>query len=120
MKDVGNAIQSGIDMVNAVADCTQTWATGDGAPPFSPGNDHADNAIGVGTDLLGDAIDGDKRINHAGGAVLEAYALTTMFATGLEAYLQEPAESWANIVDIGSCVEQKGRDVGNAVVKVGR
>ena len=120
MKDVGNAIQAGIDMVNAVADCTQTWATGDGAPPFSPGSDLADQGIGVGTDVLGDAIDGDKRINHAGGAVLEAYSLTTMFATGIEAYLQEPSESWANIVDIGSCVAQKGRDVGNAVVKVGR
>lgn len=122
MRDAANAVQAGIDVVNSLADCTQSWATGGGAPPFSPTNDLAARSVGVGGGLAGEALDQleNERASGAFGALSSAYDLTNMFATGIEGYLAEPAESWASIVDIGSCVADTGRAAGTAVVTVGR
>ncbi|MCW2849324.1 MAG: hypothetical protein JWR90_3298 [Marmoricola sp.] len=120
MMDGAKAIQSGIDVVNSLSDCTQEWATGGGAPPFSPGSDYADQGVSGGGDLIGYQLDKyDTRASGAGGALLTGYSMTMMFATGIEAYLQEPAEAWSNIVDIGSCVADRGRAAGDAAVQLG-
>jgi hypothetical protein len=121
MKNSVNAVGSSMAVVTALQDCTMAWAGNGGAPPLSPSSAIAQTGVSVGTGVADKALEelDNERASGAFGALASAYDLTNVFATGIEGYLAEPADSWASIVDIGSCVADTGRDAGKAWVTVG-
>jgi hypothetical protein len=115
VEGVTGAVQSALDTIQSVQDCTISWSAGGAGPALSIPSAQGSQATGVASTLAEDALEakGYTRAADGLGAASSAFDTVNIFASGLGAYFAEPRDSWSAFAGIGSCVRDSALDTAN-------
>ena len=112
-------VQSALDTIQSVQDCTVSWATGGAGPPLSISSYQGGQGAAVAGSVAEDALEakGYTRGADGLGAASSAFDTVNIFAGGLGNYFAEPRDSWMAFAGIGSCVRDSAIDTANKAAK---
>jgi len=121
LDQAATAVQSGLDAIQSVQDCTISWSTGGAGPALSLPTYQAGQGQSVATGVAGEVLDrgGYESVAEHLGTASEIYDTANLFVGGMGAYFADPAESWAAFADIGGCVKDSAMAAADAGAALG-